>query len=386
MRVSEMREREPYDAVLRASLEVGLSAYTGQDQRLDAPIGQRWWYQPLFGAYHGDEPSAPVRKWLRDFIRFTPVRWRLPAQFLVGTVGANARVLRLTQQRAFSVSPGLEHPHDSVILPGNQRIRLLCFESNTTRTWSKQGFDVAGLEREVRARSRTPGPFLPVLKHAADFSWLEEELVDGYVLPRVPPWYRVRAGLEDAFGELDAWSNRQAKTVDAEAYVQELRRAAQQLEAQVMQRFGWVGVGNEPLESLCRSASRLGEVRRAPGHGDLQPGNVLVRHSGEVVLIDWEHSGTRSWFYDRMVFGLSSRAPGWHRGWPAFLNGGAAFPFEGFPRARAWRRGALALFRLEELVWYLREALSGPYLHIPRSLLGCTSSLSRGADEYRVTD
>lgn len=390
MHVREMRAREAYEQVLKESLTRGLTEYSGTSQQVSGVGHQRWWYQPLFGVYHGCQPSQPVRRWMRDSFRYTPVRRRALAQFLVGTTAASRSGLRLTQQGAFGLTPGLNHPADLVIIPGNQRIRLLCFRDGITRIWAKAGFDPSGLEREVKAREHHAGPFVEVRGHAADYSWVEEDLIEGQVLPRVAPWKNVRAPLASALQELDEWTASLPTHVGAGDYAQSLVVTALGLEARLVAKFhAYAGTdpqaigstrvfGNEAhLGSLATTACRLGTVRLGLTHGDLQPGNIMRRTTGDMVIIDWEHARERVWYYDRLVFGLRTRGgAAWTSACSAFLAGDRSFPFEPCPADRSWRQAALALFRLEEWVWYLREANSGPYIVLPNGLKQAAATLA----------
>ncbi|MBX3181896.1 MAG: phosphotransferase [Polyangiaceae bacterium] len=389
MHVREMREREPYEAVLRESLTAGLTDYSGQPQRVtllgardEALDGQRWWYQPLFSAYHADRPTRAVRAWLKDSLRYTEVRWRIAPQLAVGTLAGARLGLRALGQPGFSISPGISAPEASVLLPGNQRVRLLCFATRRTRSFIKAGFSREGLTREIAARSArqgvAPAPFAPILDHGPD--WIEEELLSGVVLARLPPWRRRQPALGRLLTALDAWSRSEQRPCTGLERAEQLVSLASQLEAAVRERYAFEGLPERALARLAEEASALGSLELTRTHGDLQPGNVLVRPSGEMTLLDWEHSAERVWFYDRLVLGLRSRAPGWRSAAPAFLSGASVFPFDTLPREAAWRRRALALFQLEEAVWYLREALSGRYLRAPQGLIHCARGL---AGEYR---
>ncbi len=378
-----MQEREPYEAILQESLTAGLTDYSGQAQRVtwlgpgdEALNGQRWWYQPLFSAYHAERPARAVRVWLKDSLRYTEVRWRIAPQLAVGTAAGTRLGLRALRQPGFSISPGISAPEASVLLPGNQRVRLLCFATRRTRSFIKAGFGREGLAREVAARGAHRGraPFTPILDHGTD--WIEEELLSGVVLARLPPWRRRQPALGCLFTSLDAWSRAERRPCTGLERAEQLARLASELEAGVRERYAFDGLPPGALARLMEEASALGPLELTRTHGDLQPGNVLVRPSGEMTLLDWEHSAERAWFYDRLVFGLRSRAPGWRAAAPAFLGGSAAFPFDTLPREPSWRRRALALFQLEEAVWYLKEALSGRYLRAPQGLIHCARGLA----------
>ena len=92
-----------------------------------------------------------------------------------------------------------------------------------------------------------------------------------------------------------------------------------------------------------------------------------------VVLIDWEHSAVRMRDYDRLVFRLQTRPC---TGLARRLRRSAG------PLARelSWEAGQvwpqLALFLLEDLVWFSDESLIGPTLCISAGLVQYERELS----------
>jgi hypothetical protein len=123
----------------------------------------------------------------------------------------------------------------------------------------------------------------------------------------------------------------------------------------VSERFGksW-----EPLKSLLDTLAQLGSngtIELSQSHGDFQAGNIMVSHkNADVTLIDWEHSAERTHLYDRMVNGLKSRAS---KGLAERVRNALQ---RDLPGVRV-NGQAMALFLLEDLAWFLRESLTGPF-------------------------
>lgn len=363
MHVEEMRRREDYEGILLQSLTQGLSAWFGCEVRATRNGGaQTWLYQRLFSAYHARRPSRDVLRWLSASLRHTPRRWLAPAQFAGASLAATRGGTVLLGRQGFSLSVGFENAADALIVPGNQRLRVFCFDRGLSRVWPKVGFSTQRLEVEVRARQGArEGFFVPLRRWAKDYSWLEEGLVEGVPLPRCAPVQRQQVDLVRLFEELDAWSGSAVREVEAIGYAQALAQEGEGLISQLQRRFAGELGARFSLGRLVRQASVLGRLQLSRSHGDLQPGNLLVTPQG-VRVIDWEHSRERMSGYDRLVFGLAARQAGWEVRVADFLSGNAVAPLALEQESSARRRALLSLFALEDLLWHLREASSGPYL------------------------
>lgn len=377
-----MRAREDYETILEATLSSGLKEFSGRAQDVQVGQcgrGQVWFLQSLFGAYHAPKPSRAVRHWLRDSFRFTSVVWRLPAQYSVGTLAALKPVLHITGRKNIWISPGIADPDSTIILPGNKRVRLLCFATRRTRTFAKSGFDSSGMQREREAREMGPGPYPQITRCAEDGSWIEEEFVDGVSLARTPPWFGRRRAVSDLLARLRYWGgegDEESAPIRAAALATKAGDLAMQVEGRLALK-----VPKLLIEQLQRQAEPMRSVMVTMTHGDLQPGNVIRSPRG-LVVVDWEHIGRRMSQYDVLVWAFRSR---WGANWSdrtgSFVNGSQEFPFDPMPSSASWRRGALAMFCLEELVWHLEDALSGPYRAVPDGLVACLAASTRIARE-----
>jgi hypothetical protein len=386
MRVEEMREREDYEKIFAATLAKAFDSASVQNftVRLTSKAGeQAWSLQPLLNAYYVADVRRDVRRYLRDSFRYTLIKQRLVPQFVVGSMLTTAAGLRRFGRPGFGIRPAIPGAQSKLIVPGNQRVRLFDFSTGLVRAFLKSGFDDRTMKTELKVRGPgKAGPFPNVTRHADDASWFEEGILDGYALARCPPWLR-RTELErEAFRLLAAWSSREASSRAsgelADALAQRLSHQANAIE----ERFH---LGVRPLllaqsRRLVAVAGTVGTVLIGPSHGDFQAGNVIVARDGKSVLLtDWEHSATRFALYDRIVYGLGTRGrPGMAERMVAFAAGRkTGFPLEDLPRSPAWRRGALALFLLEDLLWFLDESTAGPYRTLPRGLRSYMAELAR---------
>ncbi len=397
MRTGELRGREDFEAILVETLRRGWSLQYGSEFRVSLPSRrgeQIWFEQPLLSALYTRRVERRVRRYLADSFRYTTVTWRAPAQWVLGTLLSTAPALRLRASPALSVSPDVANSESLLVIPGNQRVRIVDFDRGLCRVMLKDGFDSRAIASEaaVRGPGHT-GPFVSLTTVDLANGWFEEPLIVGFNLARCPPW-RDRAGLMcQAFDKLVAWARPSYESVDAAAYAAGLvTRIEEQLE-QLEERFG-PGVGRgvrERLVGLQAVAGRLGQTQTARSHGDFQAANVMVhtpsqqsvqqRSHGpgssaasvgsgqtQVLISDWEYSGRRFYAYDLLRWGLGAgNPPGLAQRIRRFTEEakvkevGLHLPQLADPD---WRAGAVALFLIEDQIRALDESLSGRY-HTP---------------------
>jgi hypothetical protein len=366
MRISEMRAREDLDAIVHDTLAREFSERLGRTVRVAAKgRGQRWLCQPLLSAYYTPRIGRAARNHLRDDFRWTPVARRVPAQFLLGTALASAPGLRVAARLGFVVDPPIPDADTLLVMPGNRRIRVFDFQRQVCRVLLKAGFTTRVMETELSIRGASlPGPFPPITRVAPDLRWFEEPLLRGAVLPRLPPWTR-RAPLEArALAALGHYTAPTHHSVSASAHLDSLSARIRLAAAEVQERYGPdAAVPARHLGALEALAATAETLTVGLTHGDFQPGNIfVVAGHQDVLIIDWEHAATRLAAYDALVFGLGSRSAlglaarafGFVHGTriPAGLVPAAADP--------AWRLATLAVFLLEDLLFYLDESVEVP--------------------------
>jgi len=374
---AELKRRENLDEIVCETLAQGWSAQHGTPFRVTcgASAGERWVAQHLLGFYHPTDPSSRVRRFMADAFRYSRRPIRVVPQWVMGTFAASPIGLRLLATPAFTVTPALPGSRDVAIWPGNQRVRVFDFGRGTCRVMLKRGFAVRSMTTEITVRgNEASGPFPPIFRFDEAHDWFEEPIVAGQNLARLPAWVPSAAYEAELFRRLGTWLERTARGMPAGEYVEGVRAEIVALAEAVESRFGgrWRSRADGIGRRLFATASGLGDIPIAEGHGDLQRGNVLVTDKGEVLLVDWEHAGLRFRYYDHLVFGLSGRSPvGLGERLVRFQRSGAiglpgwALPEKG---SALWRRAASALYVLEETRWYLAENLTGVYRRPSRSV------------------
>ncbi len=392
MRISEMQRREPFEQILSETLTAGWSEQYGRDVRVWSPAaatGEAWLMQPLLSACFRSGLGTKARHFVRDSFRYTPVAWRRPAQWLLGTLLTSSLILPRISQPAFRVS-GLPQRSELLVLPGNQRVRVFDFERGVCRVMAKHGFERRLMQREIELRGRkTPGLFPEIIDWAEDGRWFEEPILDGYALPRLPRGYE-RVALEaTAFEQLNRWQAQSAHSMPSEAYLADLRDRLQGLLAQMTERYAFETAPQMQrwIDILCRQCRSLTGVDVAETHGDFQPGNILIgRRDRRVWLIDWEHSRRRWRYYDQMVYALRTRSlPGVAARLARFADGEFDLPqLQPIWSDGISRRAVVALLILEDTAWYAAESVSGPYRGLPDSWMQWCQALASFGNELET--
>lgn len=369
MRATYLQRREPFDEILVRTLKAGWEAQYGAgiDVRLQENDGRgrRWLLQPLLNGYYVPEAGSAVRTFLRENFRHTVVRRRAAAQWVLGTLLAHPIGLRLTGRTAFFVDGILPSERNLLVTPGSQRIRVFDFERGCSRVMLKDGFDSAPMRREIAVRGRGEGPFPGMTAWSEDAQFFEEPILDALPLGRVPERRDFERLEREAIETLEQWLTNSKEDVSVDDRLEllvvsiedDLDRLGNRLEATWRLRLRrWT-------EQLADGARQLGVVPVADSHGDLMRDNIMVdRSNRRVILIDWERCRRRYFWYDRLVYSLDSRFPeGLGERLRAFARGATTrWEWEDLPRDEAWRRAALALFLLEDLVGNLRVNASSP--------------------------
>jgi hypothetical protein len=380
MKISQMLAREPFGQILERTL----AGYWGQRygtsrcvrwypgwpglSRVRAGEEQLWPCLPELNAILSADADGPVRHWVRAMFADTPIHWRRPLLRAYVACATQRSIMPFAARSAMNVAPPLAEAPSLLIWPGNTRLRIFDFRQRRVAVVLKAGFADTSMRRELAVRAINQSgewPIPPILAQDPAMTWFEEPLLGGVALNRCPGGGVL---VEQAFNALDRWLEQTRAERPALEYVD-------QVQASVRNELTRVAIFDAPtrtkinrwLDAALELIHRLSRRTRdslvlAVGHGDFQPGNVLVGDSQTVWLLDWEHSGERQYLYDFLVFGLSSRfSAGLSErlaGLLAGLEKSLLHPelwLSRLPTDTLYRRLLLVIFLLEELDWYIRE-------------------------------
>jgi hypothetical protein len=418
MKIQQNLEREPFGEIIEQTLgrffknmyggEYAVRWYAGSRcgrlrGKSDAQI---WLCNPALNALFTADTTSEVLKWIRRQYSHAPIVWRRPLQRCLVALATHGSTAAWFTSAALGVSPAIPNGNRLLLLGGNNRLRLADMRQARVYSVLKQGFDPVFLRREISVRQAgSDWPIPPLLEYAADFTWFAESLVDAVPLNRVSSRKRRLAAATQANSVLARWCERSRTEIAAQEYVQQLGELAQRRvsanslfsdqERRTVRK--WVASAADVLSTLAVRGGK--NIPLTFGHGDFQPGNILLNNSGHIWLTDWEHADKRHVLYDAFVYGLASRFPG---GLALRMRSALSRPSAlGLAVVSAWPEIAaqdsfrlrlqLGIFLLEELLWYLEEnsnhlfrKLSGGWLDFRGEFEPALAAVAAGSAEAIV--
>lgn len=329
MKISLLLQREPFAAIVQKTLANYLSRIRGVSasatwtkvpwyRRGASLMPGEWLCHPQLNAIFSERvlPSAlaPLEKEFSQSV--APLR--RPFQAIYVKAALTPRLARWFASVRLRFEPAFPDECDQVIVPGNQKIRILNHRAQTSTCVLKDGFSQTSLQREVEARRRAEAIGIPVPKiHAFDpeGGWLREDYLCATPLNRLARAQDRQLARSQALEYLDSFLAHTAHEVPLEKYLG-------QLEAELDQLLRILDPRDPRLTQDLRQAVKLmglairnqaaatnnPRISLAFGHGDFQPANILVNDSG-VWIIDWENALTRQKSYDYWVLFAEARFP-----------------------------------------------------------------------------
>ncbi|MBO4350662.1 MAG: phosphotransferase [Proteobacteria bacterium] len=351
MKISELRLREDYDAILQETLK----RVVGGEGKAD----QQWYEHPFFSVYVTRGFCQAGIQFLQEQYRHTPHRMRRIVQGMGVELFGLRSVFERMIRPAFKL-PAIENASYCMWMPGNQRLRRFDFKNRVVSVYGKAEFSDDGLRREIdfrMAHSERHDWILPILTLGTH--GFDEPLLDATGLDRVRNARNRQMGLNRALMALDALHQYENKEVTAAEYLEMKRAEFVHAEKQLQEKF--MGISLEHVEKIwdlsSREVSQVQKVELSLTHGDFQPGNVLIsNHDDRIWIIDWEDIGVRASIYDLMTWGLRSRFPrGLYNRVQSYLQTSQ------FDECRDITvhynaRVAVALWAIEEWIWLMQSS------------------------------
>ena len=365
MKISELKNREDIYYVLSETLKSYYSHRYSKEIRvsLRENAHQCWHVCEALNSLHCSNLGSLPRRFLSNEFRHTPIWYRKIPQYFLGKLITTSLLLGFVSKKALWVDPPLPDAQDSLIIPGNKRIRLFNFSRGKVKAIAKVGYDDSSIKKEISLRFRDDdGPFLPISDADNNGRWFEEPIVSGFSLPRCPPFSGKEKFEKEAVSILFLWQEKSLTSHIPSLYIEKLAGSIKikgETAKSLIPSFP-IELLNTTIQNLKRKAMTCDTVELVFSHGDFQPGNVLVdKTNNKTWIIDWEYSSIRSRYYDFFVWYLFSRYPsGLKKRFVNFYKYGAknsCGPLDRLQCDRYKRESAFAIFLLEELEWHLNE-------------------------------
>jgi len=380
MRIQLLIQREPFFDILKNTLESYWS------QKYDKPIRIEWikkgnltkgnnqiwycnhWINAIFTKNPDPELFDPLRK---EFSRSTKF-WKRFAQSLFVDLSTSNRWAHLIAQSKFHVQPAIEDNDQSMIVPGNNKIRILDSTKNTSTSIVKHGFSSDYLKNELSARQQAEKLSLPVpkiLEQNLEQGWFKEEYISGKPLNRLSDQELAWNTFLLAYDKLSVLHNDTAQQQGFSEYGNQLTNQIDRLvrENQLLshdQKNSLVQI-TQKINSKFDPLFWQGENQliTVQSHGDFQPANILLEDE-TLWIIDWEYTHRRQYLYDLLTYVLSARSSiGVSNRLLSFVSSGIHFPGSSqlktiwdINNASDKRRfQIISLFAFEELHMHIQE-------------------------------
>ena len=336
--MSLLLDREPFGEILTETLTPFWSRLHGQPMQVDwlwnPPRRQlsgngddfRWlgnvYLNAIFPAGINSQALEPIR---REFSR-SVVAWRRPWQQAYVALALAPRSARWFTHAVLRVAPVVESFRQQVIVPGNNKIRILDRQADSVYGIQKAGFSRDRFIAEIEAREQAESLGIPVpqiVESDLAAGWFREQYVVGTPLNRLASQQKVTSITQRAAGSLQRLAEETREKTTLRAYVAALQTSiGRHLDAVLtLENLTRAQHGTLSQESIySRAAAATDQLARqvldgssaaatidtVQTHGDYQPANILVDED-EFWIIDWEYAARRQALYDTLVFHCQSR-------------------------------------------------------------------------------
>ncbi len=320
MRISLLLEREPFPHILEQTLSRYWSDHFGQPitvrwqtGRPNGRIGQIWLVNAYLNTIFVPDVDAAVFDPIKREYSRSPVWWKRPLQQTYVHLAIHPRLAHRFTQAYLTVSPVLPEAAQTLVIPGNHKIRWLDMVRQTTVGIVKAGFDDHFFRQELKARQQAAAHGVPVpelLEAAPEAGWFSEQYVSGTPLNRLADRQQAEQALAEVSERMQSLLAATAVEIPAHTYITTL---SAKILARIQTHHLLTAVEKETMavqtEALAAQAvQQTTPITTALTHGDFQPANILLNENG-VWLIDWEYAARRQISYDALVFGLNTRFP-----------------------------------------------------------------------------
>lgn len=321
MKISDLRKREDFDNILSNTLKEFLLSFTKHSHSVvvckfpnmfnngdfDVLI-----YNPSIDSiFHKDFDPEVFSHILAEYNHAPWNNIPRAAKFLFVQLATSKIFCQFMTGLRVQVTKNSVLHKRSLIIGGNNKIRILDYRHNLVYVVTKSGFSKKYMEREIYVKenfSELPVPKL-LSKNLGD-GWYTEELVSGQPLYTVSQSER-EAYLSQIGPKLYKVRKRTRTVKDVAIYSKEIRNELFLILDQCIDILSPQKIKDwkKLIDSLISiiDPTNISSVTLSHSHGDLHDGNFIVKDK-TCYIIDWENSGVRSCSYDLILLLLGRRS------------------------------------------------------------------------------
>lgn len=300
MPYADFMEREDVYRIVSDTLEGYFNAEVSIYEHYQSYNGQ------IFHCYPRLNAIVPknYKDELLDFIkRDNRITYSLPRKIIMSSyIYLAFKLPRIFTDKYIVINKPADSFKDILIYPGNKKIKVVNFNTNTVDNILKIGFDCTWFNKEIEIRENPRWGFIPSLKKVKPNVY-RERFFKGYAFTRVKNNDKNR--FLNELNENIEVMQRDGRIIEIGSYTVELNDKFQERINNIRGRLNNNEYDN--LNRLFQNISNLllncfSEIKIVFSHGDLQEGNVFIEdNTSKLWILDWETWGERIEHYDKMI-------------------------------------------------------------------------------------
>jgi len=288
---------------------------------------------------------------------------------------------------AISITPIINKPNMVLIIGGNSCIRIFDFSKNVVTTLLKDGFCKRYVQLDIENRNmhnwlptaplidiftNNYGYIEPIIKADFFLYYSDYELKHKYFQKAIEICEKLSKSTEE---RVDLSTYISSLFEEIESYIVTISSIDNKFSKKINK---WAVIFKDTMMS-CEEFDSTVQIGQS--HGDLTPGNLLVKLN-EIIIIDWERTRKRIIGFDQLTLILRSRQEKSNflrqlvayfdnqdsNLKPIFSNIDLSLVVKNFKTKPENIRSYISVYILEELVYYLEESSCGPMKVIPDGL------------------
>ena len=398
MKISLLIEREDFFSIFASTLSASLSQIYGEEcevvsykrslfDRMFNHKSDLWLCNPSLNSIYLQSANSEIFHILFDWYgkNHSPVM-SLIQRFYIYL--ATSKYLRgFFSSYAISITPIINKPNMVLIIGGNSCIRIFDFSKNVVTTLLKDGFCKRYVQLDIENRNmhnwlptaplidiftNNYGYIEPIIKADFFLYYSDYELKHKYFQKAIEICEKLSKSTEE---RVDLSTYISSLFEEIESYIVTISSIDNKFSKKINK---WAVIFKDTMMS-CEEFDSTVQIGQS--HGDLTPGNLLVKLN-EIIIIDWERTRKRIIGFDQLTLILRSRQEKSNflrqlvayfdnqdsNLKPIFSNIDLSLVVKNFKTKPENIRSYISVYILEELVYYLEESSCGPMKVIPDGL------------------
>lgn len=301
MTIQEMLEREDIYAIIEKTLPFYYSNAYGKKVHVKIEKKRAFKKLLIYPRLGIIIPRFPSRKVIKEVFAWFDVQNNIIKK-IIAKLYIYLCLLSggLLAHRSLYISDSSLYNNNTLIIPGNRKIRIYYFDKMVVDSVIKDGFNDTYFKKEIKIRENLKYPFIVPISQKGN-RWYRERLLVGHSLVRIPQ-KEYDKYLGDVLISLTKIHHDCYRKMSINNYCNELvLNCYTILEKVITHKKISCGDALKKVISFCdeKTKKAYDMIPIVFSHGDLQNGNIHIdQESNKTYIIDWETGGLKSVWYD----------------------------------------------------------------------------------------